>query len=242
MDNLLTQPVLSVLLLVSLSLLPFAFMLGTSFIKITVVFSILRSGLGTQQIPSGVVISAIAVLLSLYVMRPVGEQMRDAAAPKLAQVAFDESLRGDNLDHLLDAGVAALEPLRGFLHRNAGEAELDLFLELSESTTLASTAVSPDAGEGSEAPQQAEHNAQPTDLMVAFPAFVITELTEAFQIGFVIFLPFLIIDVVVSNVLLALGMHMLSPTTISMPFKLLLFVMVDGWYLLSKALVLGYTY
>lgn len=238
MDSLLTQPVLSVLLLVSLSLLPFAFMLATSFIKITVVFSILRSGLGTQQVPSGVVISAIAVLLSLYVMRPVAAQMRDASAPALSRVAFDQSLQGENLDRLFEAGAAALEPLRDFLHRNAGEAELDLFLELADETTVASTAVTLD--DGSEQPSEPSPPAEPTDMMIAFPAFVITELSEAFQIGFVIFLPFLIIDIVVSNILLALGMHMLSPTTISMPFKLLLFVMVDGWYLLSKALVLGY--
>ena len=239
MDSILTQPVLSVLLLVSLSLLPFAFMLATSFIKITVVFSILRSGLGTQQIPSGVVISAVAVLLSLYVMRPVGMQMRDAAAPHLAQVAFDQALTGENLDRLLEAAAAALGPLRGFLHRNSGEAELDLFVELAEHSTIATTAVSADDSLETN-PDTSEPAAAPTDLMVAFPAFVITELSEAFQIGFVIFLPFLIIDVVISNILLALGMHMLSPTTISLPFKLLLFVMVDGWYLLSKALVLGY--
>ncbi len=240
MESILTQPVLSVLLLVGLSLLPFAFMLATSFIKITVVFSILRSGLGTQQVPSGIVISAVAVLLSLYVMRPVGAQMRDAAAPHLASVAFNESLAGENLEKLLEAGAAALEPLRGFLHRNAGEAELELFVELSAANTVVSTAVRPDKTDDREAIEQGPERAESTDLMVAFPAFVITELSEAFQIGFVIFLPFLIIDVVVSNILLALGMHMLSPTTISLPFKLLLFVMVDGWYLLSKALVLGY--
>ena len=239
MDALLTQPVVSVLLLVGLSLLPFVFMLGTSFIKITIVFSILRSGIGTQQVPSGIVISAVALLLSLYVMRPVVGQMQAAAGPVLAQVDFSESLSGTNLDRLLDAGKASVDPLRGFLHRNSGERELDLFVELSEKSTIAVAATGLSPG-NSDLPDDGQRAVQPTDLAVVFPAFVITELSEAFQIGFVIFLPFLIIDIVVSNILLALGMHMLSPTTISLPFKLLLFVMVDGWYLLSRALVLGY--
>ena len=114
--------------------------------------------------------------------------------------------------------------MKQFLRRNAGERELLLFVDLARQVRA------PD--------RRAEVRAD--DLLVLLPSFLITELAEAFQIGFLVFIPFLIVDMVVANVLLALGMHMLSPTTVSLPFKLLLFVLVEGWYLLARALVLGY--
>jgi type III secretion protein R len=108
--------------------------------------------------------------------------------------------------------------------RNAGSRERGLFYELARR---------------SRGPERADE-VERDDLLVVLPAFLITELSEAFQIGFLVFLPFLVVDMVVSNVLLALGMHMLSPTTVSLPFKLLLFVLVDGWYVLAQALIAGY--
>lgn len=224
MDGFASQPVLSLLLLAGLGVLPFAFMTMTSFVKIAVVFSILRSALGTGQVPSGMVITALAAVLSLYVMAPVGREATAAAGASLQAFEIDEPIAGKNLDALLGALDAGKEPLRRFLRRHAGPKELALFVDLAKQRAV---------------PSERE-TVSAEDWLVVIPAFLITELSEAFQIGFLVFLPFLIVDMVIANVLLALGMHMLSPTTVSLPFKLLLFVLVDGWYLLSRALVLGY--
>jgi len=219
------NPIASMVVLGALSLLPFLFMTTTSFVKISVVFSILRNALGTGQVPSGLVITSLSVLLTLYVMAPVGEQMSEAAAPSAARVDLDHPLEGESFDALVETFRLGLEPLRGFLRRNAGARETRLFWNLARHV------------------RDADHRGEVgrDDMLVLLPSFLITELTEAFQIGFLVFIPFLVVDMVVANVLLALGMHMLSPTTVSLPFKLLLFVLVDGWYLLARALVLGYS-
>ena len=218
-----SQPIVTLLALGALTLLPFFFMVATSFVKLSVVFSILRNALGTGQVPSGMIVSALAAMLTIYVMAPVGQEMIAVTAPAVDRIDREDPLRGDSADAVFDAIDLGKEPLREFLVRNAGAHERRLFLELARESR------GPDA------------DVQPTDLLVVLPAFLITELAEAFQIGFLVFIPFLIIDMVVSNVLLALGMHMLSPTTVSLPFKLLLFVLVDGWYLLARAMVLGYS-
>jgi type III secretion protein R len=215
-------PLVTIVALGALTLLPFVFMTTTSFVKISVVFSILRNALGTGQVPSGTIVTALAAILTLYVMAPVGAQIVDATAPAVARI--DPQNPAANTDALFEALELGVEPLRAFLERNAGVREIRLFLDLAR---RARPADQRDA--------VGEH-----DLLVVLPAFVITELAEAFQIGFLVFVPFLVVDMVVANVLLALGMHMLSPTQVSMPFKLLLFVLVDGWYLLARALVLGY--
>lgn len=217
-----SQPVVTIIALGVLTLLPFIFMTGTSFVKIAVVFSILRNALGTGQVPSGAIITALSVILTLYVMAPVGQQVAESAGPDMARVTFD--MKGKSVDALLRAIDRGKVPLKSFLSRNTGPREQRLFLDLARRVR---------------APDQREEVLK-DDLLVLFPAFLITELTEAFQIGFLVFIPFLVVDMVVANVLLALGMHMLSPTTVSLPFKLLLFVLVDGWYLLARALVLGY--
>lgn len=221
------RPVLTLALLAALSLLPFLFMTATSFVKISVVFSILRNALGTGgQVPSGMVVTALSALLSLYVMAPVGSQIVDAIAPISARIDLaGDPLAGDSASAVIDAFEAGKEPLRAFLKRNASARELRLFLDLARRSR----------------PAADRDRVTADDFIVVLPAFTISELTEAFQIGFLVFVPFLVVDMVVSNVLLALGMHMLSPTTVSMPFKLLLFVLVDGWYLLARALVMGYS-
>lgn len=219
-----SRPVVSLLALAALTILPFVFMTATSFVKISVVLSILRNALGTGQVPSGTIITGLAALLTFYVMTPVGEQIAEVAGPAAARVDFNDPLEGDSYEALFEAIDAGKEPLRDFLERNAGDRELALFLDLARRVR------SPDQ----------RGNVSARDLIVLLPAFLITELAEAFQIGFLVFIPFLVIDMVVANVLLALGMHMLSPTTVSLPFKLLLFVLVDGWYLLARALILGY--
>lgn len=214
----------TLILLAALALLPFVFMITTSFVKISVVLSILRNALGTGQVPSGAIVAALAALLSLYVMAPVGQQMIDAASPAVADVDADEPFQKASAASWIEAVRLGVEPLRDFLTRNAGKKERSVFTDLARRSRDA-----------------ADRDAVgDTDLLVVLPAFLITELAEAFQIGFLVFIPFLIIDMVIANVLLALGMHMLSPTTISLPFKLLLFVIVDGWMLLTQALVIGY--
>jgi type III secretion protein R len=215
-------PLVTIVALGALTLLPFVFMTATSFVKISVVVSILRNALGTGQVPSGTIVTALAAILTLYVMAPVGSRIVDATAPAAARIDAQNPLA--STDALFEAVRLGVEPLREFLRRNAGRRELALFLDLARRARPADQR--PEVGE--------------SDLLIVLPAFVITELAEAFQIGFLIFIPFLVVDMVVANVLLALGMHMLSPTQVSMPFKLLLFVLVDGWYLLARALVLGY--
>jgi type III secretion protein R len=215
-------PLVTIVSLGALTLLPFAFMTATSFVKISVVFSILRNALGTGQVPSGTVVTALAAILTLYVMAPVGARMSDATAPAVARIDVRDPMATS--DAVFEAVRLGVEPLREFLERNAGRRELRLFLDLARRARPADQRAS--VGE--------------RDVLVVLPAFVITELAEAFQIGFLVFIPFLVVDMVIANVLLALGMHMLSPTQVSMPFKLLLFVLVDGWYLLARALVLGY--
>ena len=219
-----SQPLVTLLALGALTLLPFAFMVSTSFVKLSVVFSILRNALGTGQVPSGTIITALAAILTLYVMAPVGQDIVAAAAPAAERIDQEAPLRGESADAVFESVEAGVGPLKEFLTRNAGGRERRLFLDLARQAR----------------PADRRAEVQRDDLMIVLPAFLITELTEAFLIGFLVFLPFLVIDMVVSNVLLALGMHMLSPTTVSLPFKLLLFVLVDGWYLLARALVLGY--
>lgn len=217
-----SQPVVTLVAIGALTLLPFVFMTTTSYVKIAVVFSILRNALGTGQVPSGTVIAALAAILTLYVMAPVGASIAAEAGPAAEAIDVQDPLA--DLDALGAAVEAGARPLKAFLQRNAGEREQRLFLDLARQAR----------------PDDQRAAVQPDDVLVLLPSFLITELTEAFQIGFLVFLPFLVVDLVVSNVLLSLGMHMMNPTQVSMPFKLLLFVLVDGWYLLARALVLGY--
>lgn len=222
--SLTSRPLVTLLALGVLTLVPFVFMTATSFVKISIVFSILRNALGAGQVPSGAIVSALAFILTLYVMAPVGSQIADAIAPSVSHVNANDPLAGESSDAVFNAIRDGKEPLRRFLKNNASPRELQLFLDLARRSR----------------PADQRNAVMADDFLVVLPAFLITELSEAFQIGFLVFLPFLIVDMVVANVLLALGMHMLSPTTVSLPFKLLLFVLVDGWYLLSRALVLGY--
>lgn len=212
------SPVLTATGLALLGLLPFALVVTTSFAKFAVVLSILRSALGTQNVPPNVVLAALAVILSAYVMAPVFTEMADAAVP-LAELTPEEVR---DIDAWPDRVRPVLDPLRAFLAANAGEAELALFSDLRGAPPVDVAAELP--------------------FSIIVPAFTLTELAEAFQIGFLLFLPFLVLDLLIGSVLLSLGMHMLSPTSVSMPFKLLLFVVVNGWIVLSENMVLGYTY
>lgn len=210
------SPVTLSIVLAVMGLLPFLLVIMTSFAKIAVVLSLLRTALGTPSVPPATVVTMLATILTIYVMAPVFSAM-GSDLPALWQLANDPAS-----DPLSIAGSVAntLEPWRQFLAANAGEAELAVFAELRGATL-------------------------PTDVLqtpftIAAPAFALTELAEAFMMGFLIFLPFLVLDLVVGSVLLGLGMHMLSPSSVALPFKLLLFVAVNGWVLLSRSLVMSY--
>lgn len=203
-------------LLAALALAPFAIVMLTSFSKIAIVLAMLRSALGTQQAPPTIVLTGLAAVLSAHIMAPVGEQMARAAERSGDWHASSPAL--------LKAVETVGQPLKDFLARHAAADERARFAELGRELR---------AGAGA-APVSED------DLTVIVPAFVLTELKEAFVIAFMLFLPFLLLDMLVANVLLALGMQTLTPTQVSLPFKVLLFVAVDGWGLLARGLVLGY--
>ena len=220
-----TSPVLVVLLLAVLVLLPFVLVMMTSFVKIAVVLSILRNALGTPRMPPTIIVTGLALVLSLVVMAPVGSEIHRRAAPALMQLSASSG-PAETTDAVLAAVAAGAEPLRNFLERHAHARDRAAFTELAQRARLR---------EGQDASEVTDR-----DFLVLAPSFVTSELTEAFLIGFLIFVPFLIVDIVIANVLMSLGMHMLSPTTVSLPFKLLLFVLVSGWSLVTRGLVGGY--
>ena len=199
------------LLLTLLSLLPAALISVTSFTRIVIVLSFVRRSLSTNELPPNPVIIGLALFLTSFVMAPVVERMHAEAYTPYAA--------GE-----LDAGGAlevAWGELSTFLLANTRESELELFRELSERSGRAVPA-----------------DERPFTVLV--PAFVLSELKTAFQMGFLLFLPFLVIDLVVSSVLLSMGMFMLPPVTISTPFKILLFVLVDGWHLVCESVVASF--
>lgn len=215
MDLTTFSPSSALLTVVLLSLAPFAAVMLTSFTKIVVVLSLLRNALGVQQVPPNLVLNGLAMVLTIYVMYPVGQQVMNDYANS------DVSLESSQ-DIIAFANVIK-EPLREFLLKHTDANEQEFF---------ASTVrrMNPDS----------ETDISSSDFIILVPAFTISELTEAFQIGFLIFLPFIIVDLVISNILMALGMMMLSPTIVSLPFKLLLFVVIEGWTKLAHGLVLSY--
>ncbi len=208
----------------ALSLLPFVILLMTSFVKISVVLSILKSAIGAGQIPPSQVITGMALIMTLYVMAPTGERMYRAIEPLLGRAAGAEVLSSATLGALESATARAREPLRAFLLKHASPRDRVVFhgLALRMRTAVERAGISD------------------SDFLVVVPAFLTSELRRAFEIGFLLFLPFLVVDMVVANLLLALGMQMLSPTTVSLPFKLLLFVLADGWQLVIRGLIESY--
>jgi type III secretion protein R len=240
------NPVVLVIVLGALSLAPFVLIMMTSFVKISVSLSILRNALGTQQVPPSQVITGLSFVLTLFVMAPVVERMYNAAGTFAnTKDIFSEA----SVKSLFDAADKGKEPLRKFLAGHSHPKDRTLFMELA--ARLERSGVEPPAAgvvhaaAPEPAPEPAPAPPQPPainkdDFRVLIPSFVTSELKNAFQIGFLIFVPFLIIDMVVANILLSMGMTMLSPSVISLPFKLLLFVLVDGWYLVVRGLVLSY--
>jgi type III secretion protein R len=216
------HPAELIVLIGLLALLPTALVLCTSFLKMSVVLSIARSALGAPQVPPTSAVTGLALALTVLVMAPVLRRTADLLRPEPPAAT-------------LEARLASLEraagPLREFLGRFARPDDRAAFLDVARRL---SPALRPSPGErGAEAPTA-------DDFAVLAPAFVVSELRRAFTIGFLVFLPFLVVDLAVANVLLALGLSQLSPTSVSLPLKLLLFVAVDGWKLLARALALSY--
>jgi flagellar biosynthesis protein FliP len=198
------------LLLTVLSIVPAILMMVTSFVRITIVLSFVRNAIGTQTMPPNQVLAGLALFLSLFVMAPTWQRINTEAL----QPYFSNELPADRA---FDRGS---QPLREFMFKQVRDKDLSMFIQLGG------------------LPQPRTQADVPTYALV--PAFMISELKTAFQMGFMIMVPFLVIDLVVSSVLMSMGMMMLPPTTISLPFKLLLFVMADGWHLIVHSLITSF--
>jgi flagellar biosynthetic protein FliP len=199
------------LLLTVLSLVPAILMMVTGFVRITIVLSFVRNAIGTQQMPPNQVLIGLALFLTLFVMAPTWQRINTDAV----QPYLSNQLTADQA---FDRGS---QPLRDFMFKQVRERDLALFVQVGN------------------LPQPQTQADVPTYVLV--PAFMISELKTAFQMGFMVLVPFLVIDIVVSSVLMSMGMMMLPPATISLPFKLLLFVMADGWHLIVRSLITSFS-
>lgn len=205
-----------------LSLSPFIIMILTSFMKIVIVLSLLRSALGVQQAPPNQIINGVAFMLSLFVMYPTVAKMYDAAYEVIGTKQAPQGMMSpESSAYILEVASAAKEPLREFLKRNSSPKHQNLFYRLAYRIL----------------PEDYRAKIKPDDFMIVMPSFITSQLKDAFEIGVLIYIPFFVIDLVTSNILLAMGMMMLSPVTISMPLKLFLLVMLDGWTMLVEGLV-----
>ena len=198
-------------LLTALTFLPAILLLMTAFTRIIIVLSLLRHALGTQTSPPNQVMVGLALFLTLFVMAPVADRIYDDAYLPFSRNQISQD----------EALTRAEGPIKGFMIKQTREPDIALFMKLANAPAVA--------------------NPSDVTLKVLIPAFVTSELKTAFQIGFIVFIPFIIIDLVVSSVLMSMGMMMLSPTLISLPFKLMLFVLADGWTLLIASLVQSFS-
>lgn len=198
-------------MLTILTLLPSFIMMMTSFVRIIVVFGFLRTALGTQQSPPNQVLIGLALFLTIFIMQPVYSQVNTNAIQPFMENRITQ-------DQAIEQGA---KPLRDFMLKQTRKKDFDLFINVAKLDYKVTKDNAP--------------------LHVVVPAYMISELKTSFQIGFLIYIPFMIIDLVVGSVLMSMGMMMLPPVMISLPFKLLLFVMVDGWYLLVKSLIMSFT-
>ncbi len=210
--------------LAGLALLPFAIMLLTSFMKIVVVLSLLRQALGVQQTPPNQVLNGIALLMTIYVMFPTGLAMYKAAEPIIQTQSPQTVISDQSAAFILNVVDKAKEPLKSFLERNCSPKHLSSFYKLAYRLF----------------PEPYKSQLKQNDIIILIPSFITSQLKTAFEVGVLIYLPFFVIDLVVSNILLAMGMMMLSPLTIALPIKLLLLVIVDGWTVLIQGLAISF--
>ncbi|MBR3605841.1 MAG: flagellar type III secretion system pore protein FliP [Candidatus Gastranaerophilales bacterium] len=205
-----TQGVHVLIMLTILTLAPSIVIMTTAFIRIVIVLSLTRQAIGTASLPPNQVIVGLALILTFFVMSPTLSKINETAYQPYMKNVITQQQAIDN----------SLVPIRDFMFKQTHESELALFVKLSKI----------------EKPKN--KNDVPTYVLI--PSFILSELKTAFKIGFVIFLPFLVIDLVVASVLVSMGMMFLPPTTVAMPFKLIMFVMVDGWFLITKSLIEGF--
>ncbi|MBO5434408.1 flagellar type III secretion system pore protein FliP [bacterium] len=204
------NPIVQMLVLMTVfSLLPFVFCCMTSFLRFVIVFSMLKTAMGTQQVPPSIVIIGLSMILTFFTMGSTFTKMYE-----MGNVPYQKN------HNIIEAISEGSKPLKEFMMKQTRQSDLAFFVELS----------------------QKKPPATPDEITIwqVAPAYIISELKTAFEIGFIIFVPFIVLDLVVANILLALGMFMLSPTIISLPFKLLIFIAVDGWALIVQGLVTSY--
>ncbi len=254
------SPIVFIFLFTAFSLLPIILLGTTSYIKISVVFSILRNALGVGQVPSAGISSLLAIALTIHIMSPTVDKASSFFADgvnlhtkeirvektkkksKKKSLKKNEKLNGISIGALLEGGSKASIPLECFLAKNAGKKERKFFSHLKKIRTQKKV----EAKSINNKEQLKKYEGGSCVLLknesfsTLIPSFIISELKKAFIIGFRLFIPFLVIDLLVANILMGLGMMMVSPASISLPFKLLLFIVSDGWFLLCQSLVLGY--
>jgi type III secretion protein R len=206
------------LAVVAISLIPFVAMVATSYAKIVVVLGLLRNALGVQQVPPNMVLNGIAILVTAYVMAPLGMQTLQTMQNSRPV------LGGDTSALVLNAFDAGKEPFRAFLKKHAHEREKRFFVRSAAAIW----------------PHDMAARIQEDDLIILAPAFTLTEMADAFKIGFLLYIAFVVIDLVIANVLMAMGLSQVQPTNVAIPFKLLLFVAMNGWSTLIHGLVLTY--
>lgn len=210
--------------LVGLTLLPYFVMLLTSFVKIVMVLALLRSAMGVQQSPPNQVINGIALILTIYVMFPTGQAMWQSVESEFQAKGTSALFSAPTAELVISAASKAREPLRQFLIKNTRAKHQRAFYQLAHKFF----------------PPDVRSTLRIQDFIVVVPAYITSQVEDAFQIGVLIYLPFFVVDLVTSNILLAMGMMMLSPVTIALPLKLLLLVMMDGWALLVQGLVMSF--
>lgn len=210
------DPLVIALFIGALSLMPMLLIVCTAYLKIVIVLMITRNAIGVQQVPPSMAINGIALAATLFIMAPVGYEM--------ATLAKGSPMDLSSVQALQQTGLEVVKPLRAFMLRNS---DPDILTHLLENTARLW-------------PAQMAEEVQREDLILLMPAFVLSQLQAGFEIGFLVYIPFIVIDLIVSNLLLALGMQMVSPMTISLPLKLLLFVLVSGWSRLLDSLFLSY--
>lgn len=218
------SPVMRMLVVAGIGLIPFAIILFTSFLKTVIVLSLFRQAIGLQQSPPNQVLNAIALFMSIYVMYPTISMAWNESMKVMDQTAAGAFFSNETYHEIVMIGHKAKEPIQKFLVQNSFPAHSKLFLELAQKKF----------------PEQYAKTLKANDFIVLIPSYITSQLKGAFEIGVLIYLPFFVIDLVTSNILLAMGMMMLSPLTIALPLKLLLVVMVDGWTILIKGIVLSY--
>ncbi len=227
-----TAKLIQIIMLVTvLSLAPSILVMVTCFTRVIVVLSFLRTALGTNQTPPNVVLISLALFLTMFIMQPTFDQAWDNGVKPLMNNQIDEETSFNR----------TVEPFHDFMLKHTREKDLDLFMEIAKAAAGKTDASKQNAPQSKAATEKdAAQAREDVSLRTLIPAFMISELRRAFEIGFLLFLPFLIIDMVVASILMSMGMMMLPPSLISLPFKIIFFVLVDGWYLICGSLIQSY--